>query len=155
MPWHFENDQLKTQTTKPKPKPPTQKPQTITIIIDISEVAVHIFCSIILKLLTTLFYCHLLRFFSMFIGRVPFLCVFDVEFLKAITIKEFSNFTNRRNTTDAEGESVNSNIFNAHDDHWKNIRAFLTPTFTSGKLKVVSNFRWSLKCYQRSIDLES
>ena len=71
-------------------------------------------------------------------GRLPFLNVFDVDFLKAVTIKQFSNFMNRRNIADGEGEAINSTIFAAQEEHWKNIRTLLTPTFTSGKLKAVS-----------------
>lgn len=77
----------------------------------------------------------------MILGRLIFLNVFDVDFLKAVTIKEFPSFMNRRSVTDYEGEFLNSQIFSTRDDHWKNVRSLLTPTFTSGKLKAVSGWR--------------
>ncbi|KAF6029389.1 CYP3A4 [Bugula neritina] len=74
------------------------------------------------------------KVFGMFQGRTPVLDVADVEFVKEVTIKEFSSFMNRRTLIDEDSITAN-HVGEITSDHWKHIRTLLTPTFTSGKLK--------------------
>jgi len=71
-----------------------------------------------------------------FQGRTPVLQVADAEFVKEVTIKEFSSFMNRRPLIDEDSIAAN-HVAAITNDHWKHIRTLLTPTFTSGKLKQV------------------
>ncbi|KAM4603947.1 cytochrome P450 3A40-like [Polymixia lowei] len=67
-------------------------------------------------------------------GRQPVLCITDPAMIKTVLIKEcYSLFTNRRNFR-LNGPLYDS-VSIAEDDHWKRIRAVLSPSFTSGRLK--------------------
>jgi len=72
----------------------------------------------------------------MFQGRTPVLEVADAEFVKEVTIKEFSSFMNRRPVIEEDSISDN-HIVSITNDHWKHVRTILASTFTSGKLKQV------------------
>ncbi|KAF6035234.1 CYP3A4 [Bugula neritina] len=74
------------------------------------------------------------KVYGTFQGRTPVLQVANAEFVKEITIKEFSSFTNRRDLVD-EDSIAGNHIGMIRDDHWKHVRSLLSPTFTSGKLK--------------------
>ncbi|KAF6035233.1 CYP3A131 [Bugula neritina] len=74
------------------------------------------------------------KVYGMFQGRTPVLKVADAEFVKEVTIKEFSSFMNRRPVVEEDSISDNS-IVSTTSDHWKHVRTILAPTFTSGKLK--------------------
>ncbi|XP_061575652.1 cytochrome P450 3A40-like [Cololabis saira] len=71
-------------------------------------------------------------------GRQPVLCITDPAMIKAVLIKEcYSIFTNRRNFR-LNGPMYDA-VSIAEDDHWKNIRSILSPSFTSGRLKEMFN----------------
>lgn len=71
--------------------------------------------------------------------REPMLDIADVEFVKCMTVKEFSSFPNRRDILQ-ENNAVTRNVAGINDDHWKHVRSILTPAFTSGKLKQVLRY---------------
>lgn len=78
-------------------------------------------------------------FISPFIARVyngskPELFVADPEILKAILIKDFDLFPNRRPIKASRFYEVKSMV-NARDDQWRRIRRVVRPTFTTGKIK--------------------
>ncbi|XP_059105784.1 LOW QUALITY PROTEIN: uncharacterized protein LOC131898614 [Peromyscus eremicus] len=67
-------------------------------------------------------------------GRQPVLAITDPDMIKTVLVKEcYSTFTNRR----VFGPSgiLKKAISIAENEEWKRIRALLSPTFTSGKLK--------------------
>lgn len=66
----------------------------------------------------------------------PTLLVTDPEIAKAITIKDFDHFVDRRNTgmTEADKWCEDMLVF-AEGARWKGIRSVLSPTFSSGKMK--------------------
>nr|XP_020671365.1 cytochrome P450 3A9-like isoform X2 [Pogona vitticeps] len=67
-------------------------------------------------------------------GRQPVLAVMDPQIIKTVLVKEcYTNFTNRR-VFGAAG-ILRSAVSVVQDEHWKNLRTLLSPTFTSGKLK--------------------
>ena len=66
----------------------------------------------------------------------PVLLVADPEMIKEIFIKEFSNFTNRSIPFEPPKRAM-SGIALAMDTHWKFLRSTLSPTFTSGKVKLM------------------
>ncbi|KAJ8303849.1 hypothetical protein KUTeg_017432 [Tegillarca granosa] len=74
------------------------------------------------------------RVVGVYQGNIPVLLVADPELIKQITVKEFSNFTNRFDLI-YPGEIMANGVNAAHDDHWKFLRNTLSPTFSTGKLK--------------------
>nr|XP_036873816.1 cytochrome P450 3A12-like [Manis javanica] len=67
-------------------------------------------------------------------GRQPVLAITDPDMIKAILVKEcYSVFTNRRKL--APVGFMKTAVSMSEDEEWKRIRALLSPTFTSGKLK--------------------
>ncbi|XP_023945387.2 cytochrome P450 6B4-like [Bicyclus anynana] len=74
-------------------------------------------------------------YFGSFYGTTPALVVQDPNLLKLIMSKEFY-FCNGREASDYYGrETIAKNLFLAHGDEWKVLRANLTPLFSSVKLK--------------------
>lgn len=68
--------------------------------------------------------------------HLPTLLVSDPDMIKQIFIKNFSNFTNR--PIPFKLHKLNkSGIATAFDNHWKFLRSTLSPTFTSGKMKLM------------------
>lgn len=81
----------------------------------------------------------------MFEGGDPVLLVSDAEWLKEAFIKNFHLTADRRPA--ALGGALDDGMFSLEGDHWRHVRAQLSPAFTSGKLKMVSGeatLRWVL-----------
>nr|XP_036859602.1 cytochrome P450 3A8-like [Manis javanica] len=67
-------------------------------------------------------------------GRQPVLAITDPDMIKAILVKKcYSFFTNRQKL--APVGFMKTAVSMSEDEEWKRIRALLSPTFTSGKLK--------------------
>ncbi|XP_057619734.1 cytochrome P450 3A11-like [Chionomys nivalis] len=67
-------------------------------------------------------------------GQTPVLAITDIEMIKNVLVKDcYSVFTNRRSF--GPGGIMSKAVSSAKDEEWKRIRALLSPTFTSGKLK--------------------
>ncbi|XP_034250051.1 probable cytochrome P450 6a14 [Thrips palmi] len=77
------------------------------------------------------------RFVGTFQGRRPVLVVLDPEMVKMVLTKEFSSFHDRGNPIDEVNDPMSINLFNLEGSRWKNLRSKLSPTFTSGKLKIM------------------
>lgn len=75
--------------------------------------------------------------FGVFIGNSPSLMVADPEMIRLILIKEFSNFTNRSEIIKPP-DSWRNSLIGALGDHWKFLRATISPTFSTGKIRVLS-----------------
>lgn len=69
-----------------------------------------------------------------FQGSIPMLMIYDLEIIKQILIKDFSNFTNRFDPG-FSNYPLDKMLLVLKDDHWKHVRNHLTPTFTAGKLR--------------------
>ncbi|XP_054163783.1 uncharacterized protein LOC128961559 [Oppia nitens] len=62
------------------------------------------------------------------------ICI-DPDIIAQVFSKQFTSFTNRR-TFQMGGDPIGDNMLNnTRDDHWKRLRAVVSPTFTSGKLR--------------------
>lgn len=70
-------------------------------------------------------------------GHKPILVTWDPEIMKHIYIKDFDHFTDRR-TFEFPGErdrAMQEMLSLKNGPEWKSLRAIMTPTFTSGKIK--------------------
>ncbi|KAG0701435.1 Cytochrome P450 9e2 [Chionoecetes opilio] len=65
----------------------------------------------------------------------PSLMIADPELLKHILVKDFEHFADRRMFGDQKGSVMTQMLFNKHGEEWKNLRAVMTPTFSSGKMR--------------------
>ncbi|XP_069342594.1 cytochrome P450 3A4-like isoform X2 [Eulemur rufifrons] len=76
----------------------------------------------------------LLLLYLVYDGRLPLLAITDPDMIKTVLVKEcYSAFTNRRPLGPVG--FMKSAVSFSQDEEWKRIRALLSPTFTSGKLK--------------------
>ncbi|KAM7296306.1 mucin-7-like [Ixodes scapularis] len=76
--------------------------------------------------------------FGFYNGDVPMLVVQDLEFLKYVFVKNFSNFTDRGVTmrTDEMHPILGRSVIHARGSGWKSIRSCVTPGFSTLKLKL-------------------
>ncbi|XP_069955417.1 cytochrome P450 9e2-like isoform X2 [Cherax quadricarinatus] len=74
-------------------------------------------------------YCGLYELFR------PVLMIGDPDLLKNIFVKDFDHFVDRRRILAEDGSILNEMLSNKTGDEWKTLRAILTPTFTSGKMR--------------------
>ncbi|GIX89730.1 cytochrome P450 3A31 [Caerostris extrusa] len=77
------------------------------------------------------------KVFGYFIGEIPYVVVNDLEMLKQIFIKDFHVFSNRPNMA-LDVVPLNKTLLALRDKRWKEVRALLTPTFSSGKIKLMT-----------------
>lgn len=88
--------------------------------------------------------------YGIYRGAKPTLVVSDPEVVRQISIKDFDKFPNHElglvNT-----ELQKHFIFFMQDDHWKRVRAIMSPTFTSSKMRRM--FRMLDVCAEDLIEL--
>ncbi|CAN8001767.1 unnamed protein product, partial [Ixodes hexagonus] len=74
-------------------------------------------------------------------GATPMLIVTDLDLIKRIQIKDFSNFHKRGVTSQAsrEHEVSKLSLVNVDGDRWKDMRSLLSPAFTSSNMKKTSS----------------
>ncbi|XP_055454671.1 cytochrome P450 3A9-like isoform X2 [Psammomys obesus] len=74
------------------------------------------------------------KIWGLYDGRQPVLATTDPDMIKTVLVKEcYSVFTNRRSF--GPSGILKKAISLSENEEWKRIRALLSPTFTSGKLK--------------------
>nr|QEV83805.1 cytochrome P450 [Brachionus rotundiformis] len=76
--------------------------------------------------------------FGFFLGSTPVVETTDLRLLKSVLIKDFSVFTNRKRMEAMMFEPYDHFLSLIKDEEWKSIRAILSTSFTSGKLKSMS-----------------
>lgn len=76
-------------------------------------------------------------FFGIFIFGRPALVVRNPTIVRSILQRDFATFSNRSSATSRKHPVMSNAIFVQRDSIWKNVRAKLTPIFTSGKLKLM------------------
>ena len=78
----------------------------------------------------------------------PVVMIRDVELLKSVTVKNFEHFPDHRSImTDAMDPLFTKNLFALRGDRWKEVRAMLSPAFTSSKMKAM--FKLMRECANR------
>ncbi|XP_065366569.1 cytochrome P450 6a9-like [Calliphora vicina] len=67
----------------------------------------------------------------------PAVFILDTELMKTILIKEFHKFADRGFFHNPEDDPLTGQLFMLDGARWKNLRQKLTPTFSSGKIKLM------------------
>jgi len=75
-----------------------------------------------------------LKFGGTTLFRHPMLYVLDLDLVKNILVKDFDHFTNRRGIDFGDPE-FDKMLFNMVNQEWKDLRATMSPTFTTSKIK--------------------
>ncbi len=75
--------------------------------------------------------------YGTFEGRRPVLVTRDPELMKQIFVKDHPNFINHAST--GLGNKITKRFLStARDDHWKALRSTVSPTFSTGKLRLMT-----------------
>ncbi|KAF5287520.1 hypothetical protein FQA39_LY04148 [Lamprigera yunnana] len=85
----------------------------------------------------------------------PCYLAMDINIIKGIMSQDFNHFTDRGFLYDEKNDPLSAHLFTLAGPKWKYLRAKLTPTFTSGKMKMMFNI--ILKCSQElkgALDVE-
>ncbi|XP_068147565.1 uncharacterized protein [Drosophila tropicalis] len=73
---------------------------------------------------------------GIYLAHRPALLIRDLELIKTVMIKKFNYFANRALSTDPHNDQLGyNNLFLVRNPDWKDLRAKLSPVFTSGKMK--------------------
>lgn len=76
-------------------------------------------------------------FIGTFLAFKPSLLIRDPEIARAVLIKDFQHFHDRPIVIDEKNDPLSGHLFSLGGKKWANLRAKLSPTFTSGKLKAM------------------
>ena len=63
----------------------------------------------------------------------------DPEIIKNVMVRDFEHFVDRPTLRTRNPPYLENMLINIKGQHWKNVRALMTPTFSSGKLKFMEN----------------
>lgn len=76
-------------------------------------------------------------FAGFYVFAKPLILVLDPEFARQILIKDFPYFFEKIMYCDEENEPLSASILTLNGMKWKDMRSKLTPTFSSGKIKMM------------------
>ncbi|CAL1286965.1 unnamed protein product [Larinioides sclopetarius] len=76
--------------------------------------------------------------FGYFLGDIPYLVIKDLDMIKQVFIKDFHVFNNRQDMF-LDIKPFNNSVIYLKDKRWKEVRSFLAPTFSSGKIKLMTD----------------
>ncbi|XP_058788666.1 cytochrome P450 6a8-like [Phymastichus coffea] len=74
-------------------------------------------------------------FHGLYMFHSPYIMINDPELIRHVLVKDFANFCDRGLYDNAEIDPLVGHLFFLSGDKWRTLRAKMSPTFTSGKLK--------------------
>ncbi|XP_022918004.2 cytochrome P450 6a2-like [Onthophagus taurus] len=77
-------------------------------------------------------------------GTTPMLLLAHPDAVKTVVNKQFQSFNSHGSNIDEKEEPLLAHLFNLEGKRWRDMRVKLTPTFTSGKMKMM--FQTMLDC---------
>lgn len=77
------------------------------------------------------------RFVGIYLCFRPAILVRDAQLCKDIITKDFASFHDRGVYVDEKNDPYSANLFTCEGQNWKSLRSKLTPSFSSGKLKLM------------------
>lgn len=75
--------------------------------------------------------------FGMYFSISAPVVVTDLEIVKNVLVRDFDTFHNRGIYNNTKDDPLTAHLFTIEDDAWKKMRTKLTPTFSSGKMKMM------------------
>lgn len=77
------------------------------------------------------------KFYGGFLFHQPFLVAIDPGFIRNVMAKDFNHFVDHGGYVNEEDDPLSATLFALSGTKWRHLRQKLTPTFTSGKLKMM------------------
>lgn len=84
------------------------------------------------------------KFFGYYVLSQPKLIPMDVSLIKSILTTDFNHFVNRGIFYNEKDDPLSAHLFSIDSPKWRKLRTKITPTFTSGKMKMM--FQTLLHC---------